>query len=457
MNVKNSILVLIALLAIVVLTPDANALREGEIIYCGEGLGLGNSCGDDRVPFADGQGTWCVFWDRTANGPDESDELVQVGDSLGYATFDCQTFNGEAFCGVAGYFGSDPNFNIPNGPELPDQPVYFIRASGANSCWISDTFRLNEGYNPVYFDADDWTCEPSSCGIGAAPDPAESVEVTIDESCLKVDFTFAHSGENVTGFKIYVRTSDEDPWEFRRTLGAEVRGSGEDVCADGPVQIGVEAINADQTAAMAVGVGRTYLRHFAATGVTLLGGRDIELHLERPVGGGACGSYVWFDFYSGDNFVERILAVTDIDEAFNLNFQCQIPAVVPDPSCYIVMLDTCVQQITLMYCGMSDTTDVFTVGANDQPVIAREFALDQNYPNPFNPTTTIEYTVPNDGQVELSIFNLSGQRIATLFSGNATAGAHRVNWDGSAIATGMYFYRLQMGNQVLTRKMLLMK
>ncbi len=288
---KNTNLVLAALCAMLLLSSDVMAYREGEIIYCGEGIGLGNSCGEDRVPFVDGEGTWCVFWDRNVNGPDDNDELVQVGDSNGYATFDCQSFNGSAFCGFPGYFGSDPNLTIANGPEAPDQPVYFIRASGSNSCWVSDTFRLNEGYNPVYFDSDDWTCEPASCGIGAVPDPAESVEVTIDESCLQVDFTFEHSGENVTGFKIYVRTDNDEEWVFSRTLGADVRSSGLAVCADGPVQIGIEAINADQSAAMAVGVGRTYLRHFDPLGeISFLGGRDIELHVTRPISGSACGS-----------------------------------------------------------------------------------------------------------------------------------------------------------------------
>ncbi len=123
------------------------------------------------------------------------------------------------------------------------------------------------------------------------------------------------------------------------------------------------------------------------------------------------------------------------------------------------MLDSAISNdLLLAGCGLTDTTaEILIDGADDQPVVARDFALAQNYPNPFNPATTIEYSVPNDGQVELAVFNLNGQKVATLFSGNASAGIHRVNWDGSSIATGMYFYRLQMGSQVLTRKMLLMK
>jgi hypothetical protein len=86
-----------------------------------------------------------------------------------------------------------------------------------------------------------------------------------------------------------------------------------------------------------------------------------------------------------------------------------------------------------------------------------EFALDQNYPNPFNPTTNIEYAVPTDSRVTLNIYNSLGQEVATLVDDNMTAGRYVVTWDAKGIAGGTYFYRMQAGNTVLTRKMVLLK
>jgi len=75
--------------------------------------------------------------------------------------------------------------------------------------------------------------------------------------------------------------------------------------------------------------------------------------------------------------------------------------------------------------------------------IPAEFALYQNYPNPFNPVTTIKYNLTKPGNVDLSIYNILGQIVATLISENQSAGIHKVEWDASGIASGLYFYRLQ--------------
>jgi hypothetical protein len=86
-----------------------------------------------------------------------------------------------------------------------------------------------------------------------------------------------------------------------------------------------------------------------------------------------------------------------------------------------------------------------------------DFALNQNYPNPFNPTTNIAYAVPADGRVTLKIYNSLGQEIATLVDANLTAGRYVALWDAKGIAGGTYFYRMQAGNTVLTKKMVLLK
>ncbi|MCU0644381.1 MAG: T9SS type A sorting domain-containing protein, partial [bacterium] len=85
------------------------------------------------------------------------------------------------------------------------------------------------------------------------------------------------------------------------------------------------------------------------------------------------------------------------------------------------------------------------------------FELRQNYPNPFNPTTTIEFAIPKSAFVTLNIYNLLGEEIATLVAEQRTAGIHRVNWDAKGLASGVYLYRLEAGEFVRTKKLILMR
>ena len=85
------------------------------------------------------------------------------------------------------------------------------------------------------------------------------------------------------------------------------------------------------------------------------------------------------------------------------------------------------------------------------------FSLEQNYPNPFNPTTSISYSLTSKSHVELKVFNTLGAEVATLVSKTVDAGNHRVNFDATQLASGVYFYRLKSGNQLITRKMMLVK
>ena len=83
--------------------------------------------------------------------------------------------------------------------------------------------------------------------------------------------------------------------------------------------------------------------------------------------------------------------------------------------------------------------------------------LAQNYPNPFNPTTVIEFTVPEKGDVSLTVYDLLGNEVATLQEGPLEAGHHTISWNGAKSSAGIYFYRLQSGGVTKTKKMILIK
>lgn len=103
-----------------------------------------------------------------------------------------------------------------------------------------------------------------------------------------------------------------------------------------------------------------------------------------------------------------------------------------------------------------------TAIGDDAAAQPNDFALKQNYPNPFNPTTTISYDLNKNAAVTLKVFNLAGQEVKTLVNENQAAGSKQVTWDGRdnkghQVASGIYLYQLQAGNQMQTKKMVLLK
>ena len=90
------------------------------------------------------------------------------------------------------------------------------------------------------------------------------------------------------------------------------------------------------------------------------------------------------------------------------------------------------------------------------------FALSQNFPNPFNSGTIIRFALPTSENVELTVYNLAGQKVTTLAEGLRQAGSYALNWDGRdesghALASGIYFYKLQTETQEETRKLLVLR
>jgi len=97
------------------------------------------------------------------------------------------------------------------------------------------------------------------------------------------------------------------------------------------------------------------------------------------------------------------------------------------------------------------------IGIVETDILPSQFTLAQNYPNPFNAKTTINFTVPSQSQVDLEIYNLLGQKIATLVSQNIAAGNYSINWDASNVGSGVYFYKLTANNFTETRSLTLIK
>ncbi|MBI90065.1 MAG: hypothetical protein CMG60_08260 [Candidatus Marinimicrobia bacterium] len=109
---------------------------------------------------------------------------------------------------------------------------------------------------------------------------------------------------------------------------------------------------------------------------------------------------------------------------------------------------------------------IIRVGAQvlslEDPTIPMEYVLEQNYPNPFNPTTQIDYGVPEASKVSVIIYDVMGREVNRLVNASKEAGYHSIHWNatnalGDPVSAGMYFYSIQAGDFVQTRKMILLK
>ena len=93
----------------------------------------------------------------------------------------------------------------------------------------------------------------------------------------------------------------------------------------------------------------------------------------------------------------------------------------------------------------------------NQSVIPNDFSLSQNFPNPFNPTTLISYKLKETSRVQLKVFNILGNEVETLVNEQKPAGNYEITWNALNLPSGVYFYRLQAGSFIDTKKMVLLK
>jgi hypothetical protein len=89
--------------------------------------------------------------------------------------------------------------------------------------------------------------------------------------------------------------------------------------------------------------------------------------------------------------------------------------------------------------------------------IPAAFSLSQNYPNPFNPETRIIYSIPKSSSVSFTVYDAAGREVAVLVNQNQAAGTYRISFDGSALSSGIYYYRIAADDFTDTKKMVLLK
>jgi hypothetical protein len=137
--------------------------------------------------------------------------------------------------------------------------------------------------------------------------------------------------------------------------------------------------------------------------------------------------------------------------AWSLVFVGQVGDILPVPGDQFLLK-------TVKPLSASDVYDFTGTISSVQPAAAPlAFSLEQNYPNPFNPVTMIRFGLATAVNVDLTVYDILGRRVAVLVDGRMAAGYHQVKFDGSNRASGVYFYRIQAGSFVETRKLLLIR
>ena len=175
-------------------------------------------------------------------------------------------------------------------------------------------------------------------------------------------------------------------------------------------------------------VKRIRLSH-STMAVTIVGNFDVSEKTAQPAFQHPGN---WYDYFSGDT-----LLVTNTDMTLNLA-----------PGEFHIFTDKKLE---------TPDEDLITAIQSEPAQVAEGFFLEQNYPNPFNPSTAIGYRLMAASQVELTVYNVLGQKIKTLVNEKQGAGRYSVKFNAKNIPSGVYFYRLKAGDYVSQRKMLLLR
>jgi Secretion system C-terminal sorting domain len=159
--------------------------------------------------------------------------------------------------------------------------------------------------------------------------------------------------------------------------------------------------------------------------------------------------YAMVDTGGYKNIDTRTTSGTYYRFLFNFKQDVGLTAVSEDDGCLC---------LTYYWTSHSLRSSIITGVSNSQEfLLPRSYRLNQNYPNPFNPSTTITFTLPLRSFVSLKVFDLIGREVATIVSEEMQAGNYTRQWNASDLPSGTYFYRLQAGSFVETKKLILLK
>jgi hypothetical protein len=180
----------------------------------------------------------------------------------------------------------------------------------------------------------------------------------------------------------------------------------------------------------------------AGMDTTITEGDDLVL---TALVGGSANVYQWkkdgVNLAGSQNGTYSISSATLSDAGV---YHCEITSsVVPDLILYRREIHVTVEEATRI--------------VEPSPDIPGAYNLHQNYPNPFNPVTVIRYDLPDAGRVEISVHNIVGQKLATLIAQKQPAGYHQVQFDGSDMSSGVYFYKITTEKFTQVKKMILLR
>jgi hypothetical protein len=173
------------------------------------------------------------------------------------------------------------------------------------------------------------------------------------------------------------------------------------------------------------------------------------------------GNELWTLYFNGEwvaDAFDPVGAVT-VDRGWAIGARASADSTYPTERHYT----GCIDDVRIYDAPLSESEvlqlyqEMTTVVEQKTQALPGQYNLCQNYPNPFNPTTTIDYTLKVNGKVRLSVYDLTGKEVAVLADGIRSAGNHEVRFDGASLTSGIYFYKLRTAEQVITRKMTLVK
>jgi len=181
-------------------------------------------------------------------------------------------------------------------------------------------------------------------------------------------------------------------------------------------------------------------------------GDKIEIKWKIEIDHGPNNWDLYFSSDGGANWEELQLNL----EKSQFDFLWTVPDIVTENARIKIVQDND------SYVNLEDESGNFTITSvqtsiENQDEIPAIFKLHNSYPNPFNPTTTINYELPRTMNADLSVYNVLGQKVATLIAGMQQAGFHSVEWDASHLAAGAYFIKLQADEFIQIKKSILLK